>query len=317
MAATTFRKPTVNLVVLTYNRRDLLEKYMPSIMRAAKESQFVCRVTVLDNNSSDDSADFIRNHYPDAALVVSKANKVLCSYNDLAKEVDEEILILLNNDLELKANFVDPLIKPFEEDDSIFFVAPHGNRSIAKFRWGILEADNTYKGYEMANAIQDVTISAGVGAFHREKFLELGGYDELYLPGRYEDVDLCYRGWKKGWKGICEPTSVHLHEGGASFDKAFKWSETQAMVFRNSLLFMIKNMSDFFIWTRFLCLLPFRLAAAAIQGKWFIWRGFFQAIGRLPLAIRSRREAQKNFRLKDAQVIRNINTFYNEKAAPR
>ena len=91
----------VNLIILNFNGRDLLEKYLQAFTVAARESRHECVVTVLDNASADSSVEYVREHFPQVRLVVAPLNKVLCSYNDLAREVDDDVLMLLNNDIGL------------------------------------------------------------------------------------------------------------------------------------------------------------------------------------------------------------------------
>lgn len=294
----------VNLIVLNYNGQDLLEKYLPSILEASRSSRHACIVTVLDNQSSDASAAYVRENYPEARLVVALKNKVLCSYNDVVEKLDDDIVILLNNDMRLEPGFVDPLVEIFERHSDAFFAATYEDRAFPGWRWGILSADDTRTNDTGFFDTPGYAFSAGIGAFDRKKFVELGGYDELYLPGRYEDVDLCLRGWKRGWKGYYVPSSRKYHEGGTSFDRAFGWEKTQAMVYRNSLLFMVKNIRSPKYMARFLALLPVRLAVAVFQRKWFIWTGFLDFCGRLKDALRRRREIAGRDTISDEAVMK-------------
>lgn len=301
------------VLVLNYNGKELLERFLPSVLESARQSTVPCRVSVVDNPGGERIDGFLRSHFPEVGHFPCKVNKVLCSFNEAARHYSEDVLIFLNNDIQTDPGFLDPLMKVFDDHADAFFAATYGDRSIAKRRWGILSADIYYPGFEHAILKPGFAFSAGVGAFSREKFLELGGYDEMYLPGYYEDVDLCFRGWKRGWKGYYVPESRQFHIGGASFTKTFDRNDTQAMVFRNSVLFMIKNVSDPRLLVPFWIGLPFRLASSALTGKFFIWRGFFQAIGRLPQSWRSRKEAKKHFRVNDCEILRTV----NEDVAPR
>jgi GT2 family glycosyltransferase len=283
---------TCRIIVLNFNRRDLLERFMPSVVRAAAKSRFLCKVSVLDNASSDDSVHFLKKQFPTVQATVAAENKVLCSYNEAAKKAGEDILIFLNNDIETEEGFVDPLIEPFLKDPNVFFVATHGDCPAVSRRWGILSAQLGDAGYARRMQKPGMSFSAGVGAFDRKKFLELGGYDELYLPGRYEDVDLCYRGWKRGWKGLYAPESRKMHLGGASFEKTFDEKQTQALVFRNGILFMVKNVTDPAWMAQFWILTFLRLIVSALSLRWHYIDGFFEAMRRLPRA----REAGKNIR---------------------
>ncbi len=297
---------SVNLIVLNYNGRDLLERFLPSVFREAAASAYPCKVTVIDNSSQDGSAEFVRSRFPQADLV-ELPNRVLSSFNDAVRPMTEDIVFLLNNDMELLPGFVDPLVKVFEEHPDAFFSASHGNRAAAAFRWGILEPDTEYPGHRAKMEEAGITFSAGVAAFDRKKFLELGGYDPLFIPGRYEDVDLSWRGWKRGWKGYYVPECRQIHIGGESFNRRFGWKRTQRLVFRNSILFMVKNIQDGGLWARFAAFLPLRLLWAALTGKGFILAGFADAVKRLPEAVAARREVRRHFVLKDREVIAAVN----------
>ena len=299
--------PSCRLIVLHYNRCDLLKRFLPSVVTASKNSRYSCQVTVLDNGSQDDSLAYVRSTFPQIKIEIAKENKVLCSFNNCVAKCSEDIVILLNNDMELAPGFVDPLAAPFQESNDVFFVATHEDRAIAYFRNGILSPVIDYRGHETLNCFPGLSLSAGVAAFDRDKYLELGGYDDLFLPGRYEDVDLCYRGWKRGWEGRYQPASKKFHLGGASFDSTFTDHATQAMVFRNAILFMIKNITDPFLMLRFLLSLPVRLITAGLTGKWFLWRGFLQSFSRIRQALKQREKVKKQSRISDRSIIQKIN----------
>ena len=303
-----------NIVILNYNGRELLERFMPSILREAAASRRPCGVTIIDNSSADSSVAFLREKYPKVKLVECP-NKVLVSFNDVVRGMTEDVVILLNNDMELLPGFVDPLVDVFENDSEAFSAATHGDRSAAVFRWGMLGAEFGYPGYGHLIEKPGYTFSTGAAAFDRLKFLEIGGYDDLYLPGRYEDVDLCFRGWKRGWKGYYEPRSRVNHIGGASFEKAFDSATTQAMVFRNGCLFMIKNITDSGLMARFIALTLVRSLLALVTGRWFILKGLFGVFPRLGAALAGRRRVRPQFVKSDREIIETINRDIPKQAA--
>ncbi len=295
--------PSAVMIVLNYNAKDLLARFLPSILSSARASKAVCRVMVLDNQSTDGSAEFVKSQFPEVEVFRSTANKVLCSFNEAAQAVNEDVLILLNNDIQTETDFVDPLLQIFQKESPVFCVTTEGDRSIPKLRWGTLTADVSYPQYEKLRQSPGFAFSAGIGAFDRKKFLELGGYDELYLPGYYEDVDLGFRAWKKGWKTFYQPESRKAHLGSASFKKTYGSTYIQQLTYRNSILFMIKNITDPFLivqWAFFQCL---RLATAWMMGKWFFYRGFWSALGKIPQAWKARRTTLRSGKEKDRHLI--------------
>lgn len=292
-------RPSVRILSLNYNGRDLLRKYLPSLIEAARRSSYPCSVTVIDNRSPDDSLSVLREEFPGVDVFVSPENRVLCSYNDAARRYTEDILILMNNDIRVEPDFVDGLVRPFEQDGSVFFVTPRclsmkdgayeGNRTQARIQRGLFWASSTFKGYETGIGRPGWTFQGGFGAVDRLKFLRLDGYDDLYLPGRLEDADLCFRAQKRGWKCLYEPGSVVHHEGGTSFHRKFGRQGTLEINWRNTFLFMIKNLSDRGYWADFALWLPVRLLYSLVSLRPEIFIGFVRALPLIGRALGRRR----------------------------
>lgn len=289
----------VELVILNYNGGDLFEECLPSLVESVQRTKHEARVVILDNGSTDGSEIKAVQRYPGILLVRAPENKLLCSYNDYLRKSFCEIAILLNNDMKVDPPFMDPLLEHFASDPNIFMVTPkclsydgkrfEGGITKSRMRLGIFWASSRYPGHE--NDIDRVhpTMAAGYGAFDRMKFLELGGYDDLYLPGRLEDSDLCFRAWKKGWTLLYEPRSIVFHKGGAAFHKRFGEWGTLRINHRNSFLFVWKNIRDTGYLLAHLFLLPFRLFAAVLRGQTEFVAGFFDALPKLGEALQRRK----------------------------
>ena len=136
----------VSIVILNYNGEELLPQCLPSVVRAAKQASLPARVNILDNLSTDGSLDYVRENFPEVLIERAPANRILCSYNDYLPKLQESVVILLNNDIRVDPDFVDPLIEKFKEEPSTFLVAPlvmsfdgsrvEAGRSKAGIRWG-------------------------------------------------------------------------------------------------------------------------------------------------------------------------------------
>lgn len=291
---------SVRILSLNYNGHDLLRKYLPALVEAATRSSYRCAVSVIDNCSSDGSVEMLRREFSGVDVFVAPDNRVLCSYNDAARRYEEDILILMNNDIRVEPDFVDALVRPFEQDGSVFFVTPRclsmadgsyeGNRTQARIRKGLFWASSKFEGYEGGIERPGWTFQGGFGAFDRSKFLELGGYDDLYLPGRLEDADLCFRAQKMGWKCLYEPDSVVHHEGGTSFHRKFGRQGTLVINWRNTFLFMFKNLSDRGYWVSFVLWLPVRLAHSLMTFRPEVFMGFVTALPHIGRALERRRK---------------------------
>lgn len=291
-----------NIIVLNYNGVEIMRECIPSIVKAAHKSKKGCSVTVLDNNSSDGSVKWLKKEYPEIHIVVASKNRVLCSYNEVVEGIAEEVAILLNNDIKLDINAVDPLIEIFEKNDDVFFAASkvfdfngknyEGNLTRFFFKRGIFGAESKFKGHERLIENFGISMQQGFGAFNRRKFIELKGYDDLYLPGRLEDSDICFRAWKRGWKGYYEPNSVMFHKGAESFKKNFGMSKTLVINFRNTYLFMFKNLAWKYVILSLIVALP-RSIFFLLKGEPELLVGFLQSVPKIPEAVRRRNRITK------------------------
>ena len=220
----------IYLVVLNHNGRKLLAECLPSVVRAAEVSRHDCRVAVIDNSSTDESIDWLAHE--SAGRDLQRPNEGLCSYNQVLTELPGPAAVLLNNDIRLAEGCVDPLVDPLltpqqAGDRPIFATSPlcwlfdgqtyEGLKTGVGWRWGLVQATAHFPGYENNYQTPGLTASAGCAlAVDRAKFLELGGFDPLYLPGRLEDLDFCFRGYQAGYQARLVPTAVAYHRGAAS-----------------------------------------------------------------------------------------------------
>lgn len=299
----------VHLLVLNYNGKDLLERFLPSVVKAAQESVNECGVIVVDNMSVDGSPDYVKEKFPSIEVFSARENKVLCSFNEVLKTLDSEVVILLNNDIEVKEDFIDYLAEHFRDKD-VFYVAPrllnfdgtyNGGRSYLRFKLGILKNDVDKK-----NALlPGTTHSIATGAFRREEFLQLGGFSDLYLPGIWEDVDICYKGLRKGRKGLYEPRSIIWHAESTTFNRVYGIRRKTIIAHRNMFLFFWVNIRDPKLIMVHLFFLPALILYSIFTGKPELAEGFFRALPKLPEAASRRRSFKKEARLlKDRDIIR-------------
>ena len=278
----------VRIVILNYNGAGLMPQCLPSIAEARQGSRNPVRVTILDNHSEDDGVGYVCKNFPDFHIETAPANRVLCSYNDYLPKIHEPVVILLNNDIRVDPGFIDPLVEKFAQDPLTFLVAPlvmtfdgtkiEAGRSKAGTRLGLFWCNARYHGYERDAKLPSSTFSSGFGAFSREKFLELGGYDDRYLPGIMEDVDLCFRAQKRGYHLYYEPSSRVYHMGQASFKRRYGSAQIAVTAQRNNFLFMWKNFTGARFWLSHILFLPFRMLIAVFKGNFALIQGFWLAL---------------------------------------
>jgi GT2 family glycosyltransferase len=278
-----------HILVLNYNGRDLLAGCLPSILAAALESPVPCRVTVVDNASTDGSDELLASHWPSVGFM-RESNLGLASFNRVLGALEEPVVLLLNNDVRLDPRAVGPLLTVFETESDALFSAPlcwtfdgrtyEGMRTRVRTRFGLVQGMCRVPGVENVLRQRDLTAAAGpVLAVDRRRFLALGGYDPIYFPGRIEDLDLGFRGWMAGYRGYYVPESVAYHQGFGTFGPQLGNSECDQLANRNTLIFMWKNTGGGRLLAHFLWL-PVRIAYALLRGRLSFVRAFFAALGR-------------------------------------
>ncbi|WP_233578964.1 glycosyltransferase [Tautonia sociabilis] len=288
------------ILVLNHNGRDLLAECLPSVVRAAEAAPMPCAVVVVDNASTDDSIALVRDRWP-SVLVEREPNRGLASFNRVLARRDEEIALLLNNDVKLAPGAVAPLVAALQADPDALFSAPacwtfdgstyEGMRTRVRIRYGLVQGLCRVPGFEAEVDRPGLTASAGpVLAVDRRKFLAIGGYDELFFPGRIEDLDLGFRGWMAGWRGLYVPESVAYHRGFASFGPAFGRSGCDLLAIRNTLLFSWKNLSGRLL-AGHLAWLAVRTVASVATGRTAFVRALGDALSRLGSVLDARRSA--------------------------
>lgn len=293
----------IDVLVLNHNGRELLAECLPSVLRAARASRHACRVVVIDNASTDDSLAWLNRRYA-GIEIVSRPNRGLCSFNEVLAERHSRVAVLLNNDIKLDRDCLDPLVEPLVQmplvgQSPCFLTAPlcwlfdgqtyEGQKTAVRWRWGLVQATSLFLGHEGAIDEPDLTASAGAAiAVDRQMFLELGGFDPLYLPGRIEDLDFCYRGYLAGWQARYVPAAVAYHRGAATFRQTFSETATKRLALRNTLLFQWKNLRHPWHVLRHAAGLATRLAwdlarapAVAAPLRFATWRAFADALLRI------------------------------------
>lgn len=271
----------IHVLVLNYNGRHLLEECLPSVVEAARASRHACDVAVIDNASTDDSVAWLQERFPKVE-VICRPNRGLCSFNDVLAELNGRVAILLNNDIKLESDAIDPwvapLVEPKDDESPCFMTAPlcwrfdggyEGFKTAVCWRWGLVQATALYPGHEPTIREPGWTASAGAAlAVDREQFVALGGFDPRYLPGRLEDLDFALQGYLAGYHAQYVPEAVVWHLGMATFGRVFGQSGCDQLALRNTLLFQWKNLRHPAHLLRQTLGLPLRLAADLLRAPW-------------------------------------------------
>jgi len=245
---------SASVVIPNWNGRDLLEKYLPSI-ETALAGNAQNEIVVVDNGSTDGSAEFLARNFPRVKVVALDRNLGFGGGSNAGfRAARNDIVVLLNSDMRVDAGFLQPLMDGFTDEKvfavscQIFFSDAAKKREETGLTQGWWQDGGLRVRHRIDDGVKDLYPcfygGGGSCAFDRRKFLELGGFDALLAPFYLEDTDLGYMAWKRGWKVLYQPRSIVYHEHRGTIGKHFRPEQIQVALKKNFLLFAWKNMHD-------------------------------------------------------------------------
>jgi GT2 family glycosyltransferase len=270
---------TVCLAILNYNGRKHLEALLPSAVVAANNYTGKCSILVLDNRSTEPDVAWIKRTFPSLRVEEAPENDFLYSYNWLLPQLQEDIVVLLNNDLRLKDDFILPLIGHFSNSDVFAVSATSRDWSDKNYTFGPISLRNHHGSYywnpefNRQELSHTLFTSGGFMAVDREKFLLLGGFNRLFYPAYGEDLDLCFRAWRRGWKCLFEPKSIVFHRESASW----RSEETRfhRMTLRSSLLFQYSSLPKAVSWMESFSFILITMVRKLLRGDFWYLKVWF------------------------------------------
>jgi GT2 family glycosyltransferase len=306
----------ISIIIPNYNGEVLLRKNLPKLFTELNNyKEYISEVIVVDDASTDTSTSYLEEaekEFNNLKFVVNKNNLGFSStVNKGVNQSSGEIIILLNTDVYPKKDFLKPLIKHFQ-DKKVFAVgcldkSVEGEKNVLRGR-GLGEWKKGFLVHRRGEIDKNNTlwVSGGSGVFRRSIWEELGGFNELYNPFYWEDIDLSYRALKSGYKVLFEPKSVviHEHEKGAIRSK-YTPNQIKTISYRNQFIFTWENASDYSLKFQHLIFLPYHMLKALLRKDLAFFMGFFKALILLPEVIKSSFTYQRSYVLKDSEVISN------------
>jgi GT2 family glycosyltransferase len=315
-----------SIVIPNWNGKDLMERFIPSWL-AAIEGHPGSEILIVDNGSTDGSGPWL-----EAVAAQCPQVRVLALPENLGfgggsnagiRAAKNEVVVLLNSDMRVEPDFLAPLLAGFT-DPKVFAVSCQiflGDPGKRREETGLTHGwwrDGALRVSHREDPAVDRLFPCFYGgggscAFDRQKFLELGGFDNLLAPFYLEDTELGFLAWKRGWKVLYQPASVVHHEHRGTIGKHFSAEYIQSILQKNFLLFSWKNIHGWgFLASHFF----FALAGAAATA----WSGYsptrssaagiLRAFRQLPRAVRSRWAARSLAVVDDAEAFRRSRPAY-------
>jgi riboflavin kinase/FMN adenylyltransferase len=307
----------VAVVILNYNTRDHLARYLPSVLAHSGSA----RIVVADNGSPDDSIFFLQKNFPTVQVIDLHRNWGFAEgYNQALRHVEAEYLVLLNSDVEVTAGWLEPIVSAMRADPGIGAAQPkvladqrrtHFEHAGASGGWVDLLGYPFCRGRLFQHVEADegqyddaapCFWATGAAMFIRQSvYRDFGGFDGDYFA-HYEEIDLCWRIKRAGYSVWCFPQSHVYHLGGGTL--GYESPRKVYLNFRNSLFTLLKNERA----AKLLWAIPARLLLDGVAAAMYAAKGQFAAIGALLRAHFSFYKSLKTTlgkRQRNAQLIEN------------
>ena len=281
--------PLVSIITVNYNTVDVTLQLLQSLQKITYPN---VEVIVVDNASAQD-ASIIQQQYPNVVFIQNNVNEGFAGGNNRGVErAKGDILFLLNNDTEVDASFIEPVVKLFNEDSSIGIISSkliyfYSDKTI-QYAGGTAINPFTARGKFIGNgepdkgqhnkAVQTHLAHGAAMAIHRKVFDAIGLLPEMYFL-YYEELDFSEHAQRAGFTIWYQPQSVVLHKESISVGKSSSLKVYYQN--RNRLLFIRRNIFGvkgfisrlFFITVS----VPANIIKYICQGKWSfagkVWQG--------------------------------------------
>ncbi|PHS05326.1 MAG: dTDP-Rha--alpha-D-GlcNAc-pyrophosphate polyprenol alpha-3-L-rhamnosyltransferase [Kordia sp.] len=244
----------IAIVILNWNGKKLLEQFLPAAVSYSKEAT----IYIADNASTDDSINFLKENYPGITIIQNNQNGGYAKgYNHALQHIKADVYCLLNSDIEVTENWLQPVITQFKSDPNIAAIQPkildYKNKSKFEYAGAAGGFIDKY-GYPFCRGRVFDSIETDIGQYNdsidifwasgacffikSDIFQKLNGFDTAYFAHQ-EEIDLCWRIQNTGHTIKYVGTSTVYHVGGATLTT--QNPKKTFLNFRNSLFNLAKN----------------------------------------------------------------------------
>lgn len=272
---------TVAIVILNFNGKKHLETFLPSVLNTSYSN---AKIIIADNGSTDDSLSFLASNYPEITCLQRTTNEGFAGgYNWALSLVNADYYVLLNSDVEVTPNWLEPMVSLLDNNLHIAACQPkilsYTNKECFEYAGasgGWIDAlgypfskgrifDVCEKDNGQYNDCEPIFWATGASLFIRAScFKQVGGLDESFFAHQ-EEIDLCWRLQRAGYAIMSCPSAVVYHVGGGTLPRG---GRKVFLNFRNNLLMLGKNLPV----SELLWKIPARFCLDAISA----WKGVFQ-----------------------------------------
>ena len=219
---------SVSIIILNWNGYPLLQTCLPLLFNQTYDNY---EVTIVDNGSTDESVAFVTEQFPQVRLIQNKENLGFSrGINVGLREVNTDVVVLLNNDVLVQPDWLTELIRPLMQADNIGIVGskllfPDGTVQHLGAELTYPLAQSHHHHYKQihndeSSALLEVPYVTGAAmAIHHSVLTQIGLLDEMFHPFYYEEVDYCYRAKAAGFRIVVSTQAVAVHNESTSMNK--------------------------------------------------------------------------------------------------
>jgi GT2 family glycosyltransferase len=228
-----------SVVIPAFNGRHFLEKNLPEILKMGADE-----IVIVDDVSTDGTAEYIQKNFPGVKLIKHEKNmRFPITVNDGFANATGDVVFLLNQDLKPKAGLIKNALRHFAKPDVFAVTFNERGHSWADGRWidGMLEFKNGVLDEKLHESLWP---SGGGSAIRKDLWNLLGGFDPIFSPGYFEDLDLGLRAAKYNLRTIWDSKCIIDHTVEGIFPKSFSKKSLQYIKERNYLIAVWKNIDE-------------------------------------------------------------------------
>ncbi|MDD3532200.1 MAG: glycosyltransferase family 2 protein [Candidatus Shapirobacteria bacterium] len=297
----------ISIIIPNWNGEKQLAKNLPILAKLLPASKISTEVLVVDDASTDSSLAVLeeiktKSLFKNFVVFKKDVNRGFAdSVNQGAALAKGKFIFLLNTDVVVEAGCFEALLPHFDRPD-VFAVGANADwhLGIVSFEKGFLDISFPKKiSSRETRAQKSFWVSGGHALFRKSLWQELGGIDTLFAPFYFEETDLCYRAWKRGYRVLWEPKARvdHRHEESV-IRQNFPSDYIDFIAQRNQLFFIWKNIHD----SKMLKEHCFNLMKRLINHPKYT-KVFLSAASKLPKVLTRRQVEKKEAVLSDGEVL--------------
>ena len=316
----------VSIVIPTWKGQRLLQSYLPSVVAACdfyrNSVGAGTEIIVVEDAGGDCTMEWLQSNYGSQVRAVEHSQNLgfcaACQTGFL--QARYSVVLLLNNDVRLEADCIAPMVEHFKDPGTFAVTGKMFNQKgdvfcnggkIARFRRGMW---SSYLNYDVPDAtgydpsLLSFAAIAAFSAYDREKFLAIGGFDPL--TAMFEDIEISYRAWKRGWLVKYEPRSIAYHDASQTMKRRYKRRSLEMLSRRSRIVMHWLLLQDRGMFVAHVASMAGQLLTSWLWLDWPLYWAVGTSLRNMPAILRKRRENRRAAVRSDRELLRMLENFY-------